>query len=366
MTIKAIVNTDLNERTERPSVNSPNYSYYKKGDKVTVVNKMKGDPYEGNNLWYELENGSYVWSGGIELIEVKDEPVITNDLGKEIPYNIQHLGWGATKLQYHKLWRFCDGSGIRIAILDSGTNDHMAIRDSIKFKCNIIDDSEDISDDIGHGTHIAGILCGKGDKLQGISPEAQLLVIKLVDNKTYLNNKLLEKAIALAIKQKANIISMSLEHYQSSKEIQDLINLNQDSCVFIAAAGNKGRLNRIKDSYPASYENCISVGAIDENFKRYERSNISNYLDVVAPGVNIDSCIDQSNYSKKSDTSFAVPFVTGLAALLLSYQLKSSGIVNPNQVTAAILNSTSNIGSKVEYGRGLINPYRSLGYLISL
>jgi subtilisin family serine protease len=157
---------------------------------------------------------------------------------------------------------------------------------------------------------------------------------------------------------------MSLEFYNFSQNIQDLINQNKTNCIFIAAAGNKGKLNRIKDCYPASYENCISVGAVDENNKRYYRSNMSNHINVAAPGTNINSCISKNIYSNESDTSFAVPFVTGLAALLTSYQIKNNQL-NLTIIKDAIINTTTNLGNKTEYGSGLINPSESFNYLKS-
>ena len=45
-----------------------NPGYYLPGEEISIVEKVIGDKYKGNNIWYKLENGSYVWSGGVNEI----------------------------------------------------------------------------------------------------------------------------------------------------------------------------------------------------------------------------------------------------------------------------------------------------------
>lgn len=65
--MKGIVNMDLNERQLSPSVNAPISGYYKKGDVVSIEDMVPGDEYDGDDLWYKLSNGAYVWNGGVDV-----------------------------------------------------------------------------------------------------------------------------------------------------------------------------------------------------------------------------------------------------------------------------------------------------------
>jgi lysozyme len=68
--MKARVSTFLNIRTGSPEVlpnNNP--GFFKPGDVITVTSKVIGQTVKGNNAWYKLEDGSFVWSGGISAIE---------------------------------------------------------------------------------------------------------------------------------------------------------------------------------------------------------------------------------------------------------------------------------------------------------
>src|SRR6188768_2504889 len=65
--MKGLVTIDLNERQQCPGVNAPISKFYSAGDTVDVVAAVHGDPYDGDDRWYKLKDGSFVWSGGVEL-----------------------------------------------------------------------------------------------------------------------------------------------------------------------------------------------------------------------------------------------------------------------------------------------------------
>jgi len=66
--MKGLVTMELNERQQNPGVNSPITKFYPENQVVEIADALIGDPYDGNNVWYRLKDGAYVWSGGIELI----------------------------------------------------------------------------------------------------------------------------------------------------------------------------------------------------------------------------------------------------------------------------------------------------------
>jgi lysozyme len=80
--MKARVAKFLNIRTGSPEVlpnNNP--GFFKPGEVITVTEKVMGQNVKGNNIWYKLEDGGFVWSGGISSMEANEppKPVISPD-----------------------------------------------------------------------------------------------------------------------------------------------------------------------------------------------------------------------------------------------------------------------------------------------
>ena len=82
--------------------------------------------------------------------------------------------------------------------------------------------------------------------------------------------------------------------------------------VFIAAAGNGGPA--APPGYPAAYKEVIAVTAIDDRKRSYDYANRGRYIDVAAPGVRIWTAQPYNMEGMLNGTSFAAPFVTGIAA----------------------------------------------------
>ena len=82
----------------------------------------------------------------------------------------------------------------------------------------------------------------------------------------------------------------------------------------IASAGNSGFSNRI--AVPACISSAISVGAVSTSDNVAGFSNTADFLDLLAPGVNILSSLFDETFGTKSGTSMAAPHVAGAWALM--------------------------------------------------
>jgi hypothetical protein len=69
--MKGVVTRELNRRTSRPSVNSFSPGFHEVGDTVFIAFAVAGDVFEGNNIWYKLRSGEFVWSGAIGEVEIE-------------------------------------------------------------------------------------------------------------------------------------------------------------------------------------------------------------------------------------------------------------------------------------------------------
>jgi subtilisin family serine protease len=86
--------------------------------------------------------------------------------------------------------------------------------------------------------------------------------------------------------------------------------------VIVAAAGNNGA--GAEPSYPAAYPGVVAVTAVDHELNVYQRATRGPYVDLAAPGVNVWTASAQGTGSLKTGTSYAVPFVSAAAGVLLA------------------------------------------------
>lgn len=201
-------------------------------------------------------------------------------------------------------------------------------------------------DDNGHGTHIAGIIAGRGRTApKGLAPNAYIIAIRIADQDGSLSTgSMLDALDWLAVSHPdVQVVNMSLgttatyagscdsaSATTSSLAAAGLV-LRKHGTVIVAAAGNAGSTDRMMA--PACVTGFLSVGAV---YSRSERvatsngctdvktkedrvacfSNSSSALDLLAPGAGIISTGRGGGQAIASGTSQAAAVVSGAAALL--------------------------------------------------
>ncbi|MDQ0217751.1 serine protease [Peribacillus cavernae] len=240
---------------------------------------------------------------------------------------------GIELVQAPKVWEKTKGKGITIAILDTGCEiDHPDLRERISGGRNFTGDdqgNQDVYRDYnGHGTHVAGTMAAvqNDNGVVGVAPEANLLIIKVLDKNGSGQYEWIINGINYAIEQKADIISMSLGGPEDVPELHEAIQKAVDNKILVVcAAGNEGDGQDSTDefAYPGSYNEVISVGAIDLERRSSEFTNSNNEIDLVAPGEEILSTYIGGKYAKLSGTSMATPHVAGALALIKDISNKS-------------------------------------------
>ncbi|MCZ6634337.1 MAG: S8 family peptidase, partial [bacterium] len=203
----------------------------------------------------------------------------------------------------------------------------------------------DPMDESGHGTHVAGIIgaeANNGLGIAGIAPNAQLMALRaglsLQSGATFLEEDDLAAAILYAVDNGAHIINMSWGGPERSFLITDALHFaSENGLLLIAAAGNSGEVGIVS---PAARNITIAVGATDRNDRLASFSTIGASLDLTAPGVNILSTQPGNAYTSRSGSSFAVPHISGLSALLLS----RFPDLTPQQIRTRLVNATADLG----------------------
>ncbi len=203
---------------------------------------------------------------------------------------------------------------------------------------NFAEHSPDVTDDHGHGTHIAGIIAAK----DGVAPGVSLMILKYYDAQSSGEDNLNHtvRAIRYAVRMGAKVINYSGGGIMRSEEEEEAIRWAQKQGVlFVAAAGNEGLNSDFFHFYPANYglSNIISVAAVDRYDRLIPQSNFGTATaHIAAPGKNIYSTLPGGHYGYMTGTSQATAFVTGLAALLISNQ-EPGGDLKPHQLIKIIM-----------------------------
>jgi subtilisin family serine protease len=235
---------------------------------------------------------------------------------------------------------------------------------------NFVANNSSLTDNHGHGTHIAGIIgaeAGNGKGIAGIAPQVSLMILKYYDPKVPNTDNLKNtvNAIRYAIKMKANIINYSGGGTEFSQEEHDAIEeARRQGILFVAAAGNERSNSDNHHYYPADYglSNIISVTAIDPSTEVLSSSNYgTETVDIAAPGQNILSTLPGSAYGMMTGTSQATAFVTGAAVLVMAKKEN----FDPEEVKKYILSTgdaKSSLIAKTRTARQL-NLYNSLTVL---
>lgn len=226
---------------------------------------------------------------------------------------------------------------------------------------NFVSNKNDVSDSIGHGTHIAGIIKNQFKKnVQSGDQKLKMMILKYYSaestDEENLQNSI--RAIRYAIKMKAQIINYSGGGSTSSKEELDILKkANEKNILIVAAAGNSRHNNDYNQFFPASYNlaNIISVGASDSFGRPATFSNYgANSVDIFAPGKMILSALPNGNYGYMSGTSQATAFVTGLCAAMAAEDRS----LTPKRTLSSIVNEGANIKAligKSRYAISIIN-----------
>ena len=190
---------------------------------------------------------------------------------------------------------------MRVAIIDSGIFRHVDFRDCIINGKNFTEEgnSQNTTDNFGHGTHIAGII-------HSIEPKIELLDIKVLDRYGKGDTEDITEAIYYAIDNKSDIINISISFEDEDKEIEKAIELAKDKNITVVCASG----NNKKIEYPAKYG--LSVGSLDQNGNISEFS--SKDCDVYAVGEDVKSTYLNDSYEVLTGTSMATATVTGYLA----------------------------------------------------
>ncbi|MET9019466.1 S8 family serine peptidase [Actinopolymorpha sp. NPDC004070] len=291
--------------------------------------------------------------------------------------------WAQSRLQLDRLTPFATGRGVTVAVVDTGVdfrNDQLTLARAPHAASFVQDEDTPIPPwrdcaPGGHGTLVAGIIAARelpGAGLRGVAPLADIMSVRVAPGPEQGSAAALADGIRYAADNGADVINVSVVTSTEYDPLGQAVHHALDKgVVVVTAAGNTGGNQGNAEQWPAEfaaekgYEGLIVVGAVDEQGKVADFSTTSVPVSVVAPGTNLTSTAPKGNYQRgQQGTSFAAPFVSGLAALLVE---KYHHRLTPVQVKRLIEDTADHPGLDLpdrSYGYGMVNPYEALTQLL--
>jgi len=226
--------------------------------------------------------------------------------------------WHLPRSKYRPIRNISNGSGVKVAVLDTGIADHPVLPKPIASKSFI--SGQSVVDGNAHGTHVAGTVLARDEDI-GLAHGADLIIGKVLSNQGSGSSSGIAAGILWAIEQGADVISLSLGGGSRYEPTIDAIKkAYEHGIVVCTAAGNSG-FNGTSNTigYPARAGESEVVAALTEKGVPATFSSGGVQMTIAAPGQNILSTSNTgSGYRLMSGTSMATPFVAGCFALIIS------------------------------------------------
>ncbi|MEU7132699.1 type VII secretion-associated serine protease mycosin [Streptomyces sp. NPDC046261] len=291
---------------------------------------------------------------------------------------IKGTPWSLQRVLLDQLWQDTkgkDGQGrpVRVAVIDTGVDiQNPQLKDAVDAKAgtDLLSDAKDAGkgptvDPVGHGTKVAGIIAARPSATSGfvgLAPESVIIPIRQNNEKGAGTSRTLAVGIKQAVDAGARVINISQDTTTPLRPDSDLERAVQDALardvVVVASAGNDGADGKAKATYPAAYRGVLAVGASDRNNERAPFSQSGDFVGVAAPGVDMVSTVPGGGQCVDHGTSFAAPYVAGVAALIRAKHPDWK----QHQVVAQIEQTAERpaAGRDRYIGWGVVDPARAL------
>ncbi|MGB5534924.1 MAG: S8 family peptidase, partial [Thiogranum sp.] len=301
------------------------------------------------------------------------------------------------------------GSGVGVAVIDSGVYLHedqdeggMLQYSFLGGQFNAPGNSQPLSDDFGHGTHVAGIISGDGSnsakkRNKGVAKEAPIVSLQVLDSdgRGVVSDVIaaLDWILQYGTARDLQVVNMSLGKAVETEAAQDPLVQAVEAVwdagyVVVCSAGNYGRDGHFTITSPANSRKVITVGSLTYNGTGTDISDdyVSTYSsrgptlhdhvlkpDLVAPGNRFIAAIPEvaqlrtdlpnrvelcsagncdDDYLKLSGTSMAAAVVSATVARML----EKDPTLSPDTVKARLMRSARKIaGDPTVVGAGVLD-----------
>jgi len=362
---------------EHDAVLTDHATYVEREVLVSIVDLGDGVARMDVEEQFGLQEVDHIGPIGVSLLTVDDEDIAALAADIEQDWRVEFAEpnylytqmatvndpyvsyqWGLSWIGAQEAWDTADGTGAVVAVLDTGVSEGRDGFNQLLDGYDFYYGDADPSDQVGHGTHVAGTIAqatNNGVGVAGVAPGAAILPVKVLSDQGYGSTSAIANGIVYATDNGADVINMSLGGaYYSSTQHQAVRYADSKGVVLIGATGNEFA-SRV--GYPAALDEVIAVGAGRADGSRAPYSNTGTGIDLIAPGGDMskdsnddgygDGILQETlgwngfSYEFYEGTSMAAPHVAGAAAVLISM-----GVEDPDEVREVLTSTARDVGSK--------------------
>ncbi|MET7422278.1 type VII secretion-associated serine protease mycosin [Dactylosporangium sp. NPDC005555] len=296
--------------------------------------------------------------------------------------------WQLNELDARDAWKVSTGSGVIVAVLDSGVDaGHPDLAGQVLPGVDLVDGGDGRKDPVGHGTTVAGLIAGRADGnagVAGIAPGAKILPVRVLDKlNKYDDPGVVAKGIRWAVDHKARVLNLSLGGALHSDAIADALRYAAArDVVVVACTGNVATDPSIHEVwYPAREPGVVAVAGLSGGKASpsarptvspsetggqggggnglWEGSLTGPETVLTAPADNLTGARPGGGYWQVSGTSFAAPLVAATASLIRAKypKMSAANVINRLIGTAKDLGPE---GRDDQFGFGEVDPLKAL------
>lgn len=262
--------------------------------------------------------------------------------------------WHLGTMRMNGAWENAAGSGVTIAILDTGVlSSHADLAANALPGWNAYDNNSATGDVHGHGTLVAGTaaaVVNNATGVAGIAGAARFMPIRVTDTSGMGYYSTIASGITYAADRGARVANASFHYLFSSSAVISAANyMKSKGGLVVVCAGNNGA-----NENAGATSSMIVVSATDANDNLAGWSSYGNMVSMSAPGVGIWTTAANGGYASANGTSFASPAVAGVAAVMMSVNPS----LGPNQIESLLFSTAVDLGAAgrdIYFGYGRVD-----------
>jgi len=300
------------------------------------------------------------------IAQLKKNPFIKfAELDRRVPIaavlNDPNVGsqWHHTKIGSTTAWDSAQGTGVTVAILDTGVDaSHPDLASRLVPGWDIYTNSADTSDLCGHGTAVAGSAAAAGNNgvgVSGVAGQARIMPLRVAyrdatSGQCYAYQSTIANAVTYAADRGVKVVNISFANSSNSAAVQSAANYLKSKGGLVFTAAN----NYNRDEGFAPTTSLIAVAATDSADNKSSFSSYGNFVSLSSPGTGIYTTSKGGTYGSWSGTSFAAPVAAGVAALVMS----ANPSLTADQVQNILFTTAKDLGTAGRdpyFGYGRVN-----------
>jgi type VII secretion-associated serine protease mycosin len=313
-----------------------------------------------------VPGAAFATVGAVQALRPCADPPQPQPLVSTVP-------WPQQRYDFNQVHRITSGSGVTVAVIDSGVDAHAPqLAHAVVTGSDMLDSGGDGRQDcVGHGTAVASIIAGSpeaGVGLQGLAPGVRILPVRVserVENGSDTTGAGTVADLAAGIRAavaahpRPSLINLSISTTDNDPALHAAINSALSADIVVVAAVGNDDANGDPTPYPAAYDGVVGVGAIGQDGLRVASSQVGSYVDLTAPGSAVIGAAPGQGQQAFEGTSFAAPFVAATAALI---RARYPQLHRQDVVARLLATADPAVGAvpSTEYGYGVLNPLRAL------